>query len=53
MYPAGGTLEAAKKLCDKSKAVVLSHCVVFELEFLKGRERLRDTPVISLVKYGG
>jgi len=47
----GGTLEAAKMLCDKSKAEVMAHCVIFELEFLNGRDKLNDTPVISLVKY--
>ena len=47
----GGTLEAAKMLCDKSEAEVIAHCVIFELEFLNGREKLKDTPVISLVGY--
>ena len=47
----GGTLEAAKMLCDKSEAEVIAHCVIFELEFLNGREKLNDTPVISLVRY--
>ena len=38
-------------LCDKSEAEVIAHCVIFELEFLNGREKLNDTPVISLVRY--
>ena len=47
----GGTLEAAKMLCDKSGAKVIAHSVIFELEFLNGRDKLKDTPVISLVRY--
>ena len=46
----GGTLEAAAKLCDMAGASVLAHCVMFELDFLKGRERLSDQ-VLSLVRY--
>ena len=39
------------KLCTEAKCKVIAHCVMFELESLKGREKLEPTPVISLVKY--
>ena len=45
----GGTLGAAAKLCDMAKATVIAHCVMFEVDFLKGRERLTH-PVVSLVR---
>jgi len=47
----GGTLEAAAKLCEMLGGVVSAHVVVFELEFLEGRKRLGDVPVVALVKY--
>ncbi len=47
----GGTALAAAKLVEKLKARVAGFVFLIELEFLKGRERLRDYDVVSLIKY--
>ncbi|MGC8479764.1 MAG: adenine phosphoribosyltransferase [Candidatus Micrarchaeia archaeon] len=47
----GGTIEAAAKLVNKVGGVVSTTIFVIELNFLKGRERLNDIDVISLIKY--
>jgi adenine phosphoribosyltransferase len=47
----GGTALAAAKLVEKLGGVVAGIIFLVELEFLKGRERLRDYDVFSLIKY--
>jgi adenine phosphoribosyltransferase len=47
----GGTMDAACKLIDQAGARVHSCAVLVELEFLKGRERLRPHEVFALVRY--
>jgi len=47
----GGTALAAARLVEKLGGVVAGIVFLVELEFLKGRERLRDYDVFSLVKY--
>lgn len=47
----GGTAGAAAALVRKQGGEVLAASFVVELEFLKGREKLKGMPVFSLVKY--
>ena len=47
----GGTANAAAKLVELLGAKVHAIAFVVELEFLKGRDRLRDYDVLSLVTY--
>jgi adenine phosphoribosyltransferase len=47
----GGTLEAACKLIEQAGAMVAGCCVLVELSFLLGREKLRPHDVFSLVTY--
>ena len=47
----GGTAEATCKLVNKLKGNILGFTVLIELEFLKGREKLKQYNVHSLVKY--
>ena len=47
----GGTAEAAIRLVEKLGGVVVGLAFLVELEFLKGRERLKNYPVYSLVTY--
>ncbi len=47
----GGTLEAACKLIEQAGAQVASCCVLVELTFLLGREKLVPHEVFSLIRY--
>ncbi len=47
----GGTALAAAKLVEKLDGKVVGLLFLIELEFLKGRERLKDYDVVSLIKY--
>ena len=47
----GGTMEAALKLVDKIGGTPVACAFVIELSFLKGRQRLGDRPVHSLLTY--
>ena len=47
----GGTIEACARLLERSGARVLACAFLVELSFLKGRERLKDLNVFSLVRY--
>jgi adenine phosphoribosyltransferase len=47
----GGTLEAACKLIEQAGAQVTSCCVLVELSFLLGREKLVPHEVYSLIRY--
>ena len=47
----GGTVGAVCKLVEKLEAVPAALGFVIELEFLKGREKLPNKNIISLVKY--
>ncbi len=49
----GGTMEAIIKLVEKLGGEVVRICFVMELAGLKGRERLKDYSVESLVVYDG
>ena len=47
----GGTAEAVIRLVEKLGAQVIGLAFLIELTFLKGRERLKDYPVYSLIQY--
>ncbi|MCD6460869.1 adenine phosphoribosyltransferase [bacterium] len=47
----GGTLEAAAKMIGQQNADLVEIALIIELEFLKGKDRLTDFPVFSLIKY--
>ena len=47
----GGTAEAVLKIALKMGAEVVGIGFIIELGFLNGREKLKDVPVVSLVKY--
>lgn len=47
----GGTIEACMKLASQQGAEVVGAAFVIELAFLKGRDRLGETDICSLVSY--
>ena len=47
----GGTAEAAARLIASLGGTVAGYAFVIELSDLRGRERLRDYPVSSLIRY--
>ena len=47
----GGTMEAACKLVEKMGAEIIQVSFLVELSFLKGREKLKDYDIYSLVTY--
>ncbi len=47
----GGTAAATVKLARKLGAEVIEAAFVIELEFLSGREKLRDVDVYSMIRY--
>jgi adenine phosphoribosyltransferase len=47
----GGTLKAGCQLIEKSGGNVAGCAVLCELDFLKGREKLRPYEVYSLLRY--
>jgi len=47
----GGTLQAACKLVEKLGGKVVGILVLIELSFLKGREKLQNYELFSLIKY--
>ena len=49
----GGTCEAACRLVEELGGEVVKICFVMELEGLKGREKLKDIDVFSMVQFEG
>lgn len=47
----GGTAEAAAKLIKKLGGEIIESNFLIELEFLKGREKIKTSPVQSLMKF--
>ena len=47
----GGTMEACIRITERSGATVVGCAFVIELDFLKGRDRLKPYEVFSLVHY--
>ncbi|MBU0579884.1 MAG: adenine phosphoribosyltransferase [Candidatus Margulisbacteria bacterium] len=47
----GGTVAATVKLIQQLKGEIIGIGFVIELDFLKGREKLKDIPIFSLIHY--
>ena len=47
----GGTIKAVTDLLKSQKAQIVSVAFIVELQFLKGKEKLRDLPVFSIIQY--
>ncbi len=47
----GGTVKAVCDLIKGSSAKIVGICFLVELEFLKGKDRLKDFDVFSLIKF--
>ncbi len=47
----GGTAQAVVKLVEKAGGQVVMLNFLIELSFLKGREKIKDYPISSLLKY--
>lgn len=47
----GGTVKAVTELVKKMGGEIIELAFMIELEFLKGREKLKGYPVFSLIKY--
>ena len=47
----GGTAKATAELLQKIGAEVLGFAFIIELTALKGREKLPDAPIITLIEY--
>ena len=47
----GGTTCATIELIEKLGGEIVEAAFIVELEFLKGREKIKDIPIFSLVKY--
>ena len=49
----GGTLEAAAKLLESLGAKVVKIICLLELKGLRGRDRLADYPLATVISYDG
>lgn len=47
----GGTIKAVCELVKSQKAVIAGVAFLVELKFLRGKARLKDLPVYSVIKY--
>lgn len=47
----GGTVEAVIKLVERLKGQIIEVAFLIELTSLKGREKIKDYPVFSMIKY--
>jgi len=47
----GGTMQAAGTLVEKAGGIVAECCFLIELADLKGRDKLRQWPVFSMITY--
>ncbi len=47
----GGTVEAVMKLVNEFKSLIVGSAFLIELSFLKGRQRLKNLPIFSIIKY--
>ncbi len=47
----GGTIEATCKLVERAGGVIVGLAFLIELDFLKGRDRLKQYDVFSLIRY--
>lgn len=47
----GGTIKAVTDLVESQEAIIAGLTFLVELKFLKGKEKLKDLPVYSILKY--
>lgn len=47
----GGTVKAVTELMKEQQATIVGLAFLVELRFLKGKEKLKDFPVYSVIKY--
>ena len=47
----GGTVKAVTDLVKSQKAVIAGVAFLVELRFLKGKDKLKDLPIYSVIKY--
>ncbi len=47
----GGTIKAVIELVKEQKAIISGIAFLVELKFLKGKDKLKDLPVYSVLKY--
>ncbi len=47
----GGTIKAVSELVKSQKATIAGVAFLVELKFLRGKEKLKDLPVYSVIKY--
>lgn len=47
----GGTIKAVIELVQEQKAIIAGIAFLVELKFLKGKNKLKDLPVYSVLKY--
>ena len=47
----GGTIKAVTDLLTEQQASIVGLAFLIELRFLKGKDRLKDFPVYSVIKY--
>ena len=47
----GGTIQAVIELVKSQKAIIAGVAFLVELRFLKGKSKLKDLPVYSVIKY--
>lgn len=47
----GGTVKAVIDLLKKAQAKIIGVAFLVELEFLKGKEKLKDLPIYSVIQY--
>ena len=47
----GGTVKAVVDLVKAQKGVIAGVAFLVELKFLKGKNKLKDLPVYSVIKY--
>ena len=47
----GGTIKAVSELVKSQKATIAGVAFLVELQFLRGKEKLKDLPVYSVIKY--
>jgi adenine phosphoribosyltransferase len=47
----GGTVKAVIELIKAQKAKIVGVAFIVELKFLKGKDRLKDLPIYSIIQY--
>lgn len=47
----GGTAEATKRLVENLKGIVIGFAFIIELTSLNGKEKIKDYPYLSILKY--